>query len=275
MGRTKKAARKFNSVARKKFPEEPLYLTPSKGGGFYPARIHQNLDDGKYKIVRKLGYGPRSSTWLVSHTQAHEPGHFAVKIFTVAASERAKDVELPIMEEVDKVSRLGSLELPTFYSSFFVETSMGRHLCFVMNPLSTSVWDLQQDANYQRLPVHVVQRIVWSVSNSLNGLHGVKIMHGRTFLIHDLFHPGTIANPLLEIKAENIFFSTSTQIEHLQPVLDSEPLPTVHRIKNYTIILSQPLRHGFKWNDNRKAVVEWQVHLYNFGHGKISFFFFG
>ena len=188
MGRTKKAARKFNSVPRKNFPEEPLYLTPSKGGGYYPATINQKIDNGKYKIVRKLGYGPRSSTWLVSRTQAHEPGHFAVKIFTVAASERAKIVELPILEEVDKVSRSSSLELPGFYHCFWQETTMGRHLCFVMNPLSTSVRDLQRDANNQRLPVHAVQRIVWSVSNSLNGLHNVKIMHGSTFLIRDLFH---------------------------------------------------------------------------------------
>ena len=167
MGRTKKAARKFNSVPRKNFPEEPLYLTPSKGGGYYPATINQKIDDGKYKIVRKLGYGPRSSTWLVSRTQAHEPGHFAVKIFTVAASERAKIVELPILEEVDKVSRSSSLELPGFYHCFWQETTMGRHLCFVMNPLSTSVRDLQRDANNQRLPVHAVQRIVFLIHSTV------------------------------------------------------------------------------------------------------------
>ena len=190
MTRTKQTARKSTGRGvvgggRKKFPEEPLCLPPSKGGGYYRAAIHQKLDGHKYKIIRKLGYGPRSTTWLV--LRAHEPEHFAVKIFTVAASERAQAVELPIMEEVDKISRLGSLELPTFHGSFWEENQLGKYLCFVMNPLSTSVKDLQQDANNQQFPVHVVQRIVWSVSNSLNGLHDAKIMHGRTFFIHDSF----------------------------------------------------------------------------------------
>ena len=163
------------------FPEEPLNLSPSEGGGHYPAVIHQKLNDDKYQIIRKLGYGPRSSTWLV--LRAHRPGYFVVKIFTVAASERAKSVELPIIKKVDKISRSDSLDLPIFHGSFWLESSAGSHLCFIMNPLSTSVKDLQRDAKNQQLPVHVVQRIVWSVSRSLDGLHGAKIMHGRTFLI--------------------------------------------------------------------------------------------
>ena len=92
------------------------------------------------------------------------------------------------------------------------------------------------------------------------------------FLFIVLFYPGVIANPLLEIKAENVFFSTSTQIEHLQPVLDSEPAPTIVKARRYITILSQPLRHNFKWNDKRKAVVDWSIYLDNFRYGKYSFF---
>ena len=270
MTRTKQIARK-STGPRKNFPEERLSRTPSKGGGHYPAAIHQKLNGDEYEIIRKLGYGPRSSTWLVLRAHDSNPGHFAVKIFTVAASERVENVELPIIKEVDKISRSGSLELPTFHGSFWEESRVGSHLCYVMNPLSTSVKDLQRDAEDQRLPVHVVQRIVWSVSNSLNGLHDAKIMHGRKF---DIFHFGVISNPLLEIKAESIFFSTATQIEHLQPVLDSEPAPTTVNFKKYTTILSQPLRHSFKWNDKRKAVVDWPIYLNNLGHGKACPFFF-
>ena len=249
------------------FPEEPLNLSPSEGGGHYPATIHQKLNGDKYKIIRKLGYGPRSSTWLV--LRAHNPEHFAVKIFTVSASDRAKTVELPIIKQVDKISRSGFLDLPTFHGSFWEESSAGSHLCFVMNPLSTSVKTLQRDAENQRLPVHVVQRILKIVSSSLNGLHDSNIMHGRMFIFHDLFHSDVIANPLLEIKAENIFFSTATQIEYLQPVLDLEPAPTTLKVNKYTTILSQPLRHSFKWNDKKKVVVDWPIYLDNLGHGKV------
>ena len=165
-----RALRKVSS-----FPEEPLNLSPSEGGGYYPTAILQKLNDDRYEIIRKLGYGPRSSTWLALRT--HDQGYFAVKIFTVAASERAKTVELPIIKQVNKISRF--LDLPTFHGSFWVDSSAGSHLCFVMNPLSTSVKDLQRDAENQRLPIHVVQRIVWNVSSSLISLHDVNIMHGR------------------------------------------------------------------------------------------------
>ena len=178
MPRTKQTARKSTGGRARKgkpFPEEGLNLPR----GYYPIQPEQKLGSKpEYKIIRKLGYGPRSNTWLV--LRAHDPGHFAVKIFTVAASERAKSVELPIMKEVDKVSRTNSLELQTFQDFFWEESSAGSHLCVVMSPLTTSVKDLQRDAKNRRLPVHVVQRIVWSVSNSLNGLHDAKIMHGRT-----------------------------------------------------------------------------------------------
>ena len=84
-----------------------------------------------------------------------------------------------------------------------------------------------------------------------------------------------IANPhFLEVKAENLFFQTATQIEHLQPVLDSEPPPTTLKVKKYTTILSQPLKHGFKWNDQQKIVVGWSIYLDNLGHGEACHLFF-
>ena len=92
------------------FPEEPLNLSPSEGGGYYPAQIHQKLNGDKYEVIRKLGYGPRSSTWLV--LSAHDQAYFVVKIFTVTASDHAKTVETPILKAVSHLSP--SMLLPKF-----------------------------------------------------------------------------------------------------------------------------------------------------------------
>ena len=161
------------------FPEEPLNLSPSAGGGYYPAEIHQKLNGGKYEVIRKLGYDSRSSTWLV--LCAHDLVYFAVKIFTVSASDHAKTVEIPILKAVNNLSP--SLLLPRFRESFWEKGSAGSHICFVTNPLSTSIQDLQRNADNERFPVHVVQRIIWCVASSLKSLHDIKIMHGRTYLI--------------------------------------------------------------------------------------------
>lgn len=77
----------------------------------------------------------------------------------------------------------------------------------------------------------------------------------------------------LEIKAENVFFSTPTENDRLKPVLDSEPAPSIRKIKKFTTVISQPLHHNYKWNDKKKAVADWPIHLNGFGHGKAFFLF--
>ncbi|KAF8902246.1 hypothetical protein CPB84DRAFT_1846411 [Gymnopilus junonius] len=226
------------------FPEEPLNLLPSEGGGYYPASIGQKLNGGKFEIVRKLGYGPRSTTWLVVRT--HDFVYFAVKIFTVAASDRAKTVELPIAKAVHKDF---SQPLPAFHGSFWETSSAGSHICFLLNPMGTSVHALQRDAEHRRLPVHAVQKIVANVASVLKGLHAAGIMHGA-------------------IKADNIFFWMPSQAEFLKPVLDSEPEPTTVKVKRYTTVRSQPLTSDVKWNDKKKDIADWSMYLNNLGHAQ-------
>ncbi|KAF8812799.1 kinase-like protein [Phlegmacium glaucopus] len=220
------------------FPEEPLNLSPSEGGGYYPAVIHQKLNGDKYEIVRKLGYGPRSSTWLA--LRVDNPRYVAVKIFTVAASEHAKTgYSNPQCSEQNR-SCPGSSEMSWRFLG-------GKQRWIASLRRDEPIEQLR--AKNQRLPVHAVQRIVYTVSCSLKGLHGANIMHGR-------------------IKAENVYFTTGVQIEYLKPVLDSEPAPTTLKINNYTTILSQPLPHSFKWNNKQKIVVDWPLQLHNLGHAQ-------
>jgi hypothetical protein len=50
-------------------PEESLYLTREQGYGYFPGSPGQKLKDGSYEILRKLGRGRYSSTWLVSYLE--------------------------------------------------------------------------------------------------------------------------------------------------------------------------------------------------------------
>jgi hypothetical protein len=87
---------------------------------------------------------------------------------------------------------------------------------------------------------------------------------------YNLSHLNLIVDSLLEIKAENIFFSTATGIDRLKSVLNSEPAPSIRKIKKFTTVISQPLQHTFKWNDKKNVVADWPIHLDGFGHGKAS-----
>ena len=46
------------------WPEESLTSTSNENGGFYPARLGETFDDGRFVITRKLGWGGYSSVWL-------------------------------------------------------------------------------------------------------------------------------------------------------------------------------------------------------------------
>ena len=163
------------------FPEEPLDLSPSEGGGYFSAKMGQKLNGGKFQVVRKLGYGSRSSTWLVRGKEKY----FAIKIYTIAASEHAKTIEVPILKVVHGLARSGGL--PMCHGDFWEETRAGSHLCLVLNPMSTTVQALMHEADHERLPVHAVQRIVLTVVDALSSLHKVGIMHGGTksFLMYN------------------------------------------------------------------------------------------
>jgi hypothetical protein len=95
-------------------------------------------------------------------------------------------VELPILKSLGKIDL--SQRLPVFHGSFWEESGSGSHLCFVLNDMSTSVQALQRDAENQRLPVHVVQKIVVTAVDALEDLHGASIMHGGMFVVFFQFN---------------------------------------------------------------------------------------
>ena len=236
------------------FPEEPFNLSITEGGGYYPATIHQKLKDDKYEIVRKLGYGPRSSTWLVFDILLDS--YFAVKILTVAASsERAKRQELPILKAAAG-------------KSFWEKSAQGDHLCVVMKPLSTSVQDLVQETENKKLQVGVVQRIACTVAKALADLHGSNIMHGGKWLVRIGVLSSLIS--VSAVKADNIFFTAATETEFLKAILDTEPAPTTVKVKKYTTVRSQPLAQSFK-QYKKSTVADWHFILSNFGHGGFIF----
>jgi len=223
------------------FPEEPLDLPVAEGGGFYPARIGQKIDRGKLEIIRKLGHGPRSSTWLV--WDAAEHWYLAVKIYTVAGSAHAQSVELPILQKV--FMRLvydAHTHLPILHRKFWEESAHGSHICFAMNALSRTVLDLQASSPANRLPVHAVQKVVHEVAAQLRALHAIGVMHGA-------------------VDADNVFFWRPTAEKYLTPEQKEEPAPQEYEIGEYVTYESQPLRHQWLWNDDRTRVAKWPIYL--------------
>ncbi|KAF8894236.1 hypothetical protein CPB84DRAFT_1783045, partial [Gymnopilus junonius] len=51
------------------FPEEHLDLSSSEGFEYFPAYPGHKVYQSCYELIRKLGYGPRSSVWLILDPQ--------------------------------------------------------------------------------------------------------------------------------------------------------------------------------------------------------------
>jgi len=156
------------------FPEEQL----DSPLGYFPAQPGQTLKDGTWTITRKLGWGPRSSTWLVVDKNDQ---HRALKILTAAATAgpNAKNERNILLGPVKAVPS----GVPELLETFEEKDDRGRkHLCLLFRLLGTSVEDLRQGNAYdgQNLPVHIVQKVIGDISDRLANLATQNIIHGGT-----------------------------------------------------------------------------------------------
>ncbi|KAF6758091.1 kinase-like domain-containing protein [Ephemerocybe angulata] len=238
------------------FPEEPLNLSAADGFGYLAAEINQMLNGGEYTIVRKLGWGTRSSTWLVQ-VKDEDSTYVAVQAFTVAKSKEVESRLLPIVQ--NELTRPGEeLDFPNCYDSFWEKSVHGEHLCFVMDAYGLPFSCVVQAAAHSGragLPVHVVQYTTSVILEALGKTHRKKVMHaGRSISI--------------KYSLENIMFEPLTDEDELLEHIASTPPATTQIIDGLPAVQSQPLAiDKVEWDEPMSEVCDWSLLLAGFGHG--------
>jgi serine/threonine protein kinase len=165
------------------FPEEPL----DSPVGYFPAQLNQTLDNGRWTLIRKLGWGPRSSSWLA--IDSDDPNNIeAIKIYSVSSSKDSSSTnECDILQ---KMSDSGILShVPVKRDSFYEQSEGGAHLCLVLHLLGPSVVSLLDDSTEsgRYLPLHAVKQVVGEVLEALCSLHKNDIIHGGAFATTSLY----------------------------------------------------------------------------------------
>ncbi|KAI1716658.1 protein kinase domain-containing protein [Ditylenchus destructor] len=160
-------------------------------GGYHPVQIG-DVFNGRYHVIRKLGWGHFSTVWLCWDTQSKQ--FVALKIVKSAEhyTEAALD-EIKLLKSVceSDPDDSGCQRIVQLLDEFQVNGVNGTHVCMVFEVLGCNLLKLIIRSNYEGLPLEQVRVIIREV---LEGLH---YLHSKCQIIHT------------DIKPENVLVSMS------------------------------------------------------------------
>ncbi|SJL03905.1 uncharacterized protein ARMOST_07262 [Armillaria ostoyae] len=193
------------------FVEEPLGMPESVGHGFAQFEFGESLAGNhsrSYTVLRKLGWGMNSSTWLVQD-QSNQ-AYFALKALNGHCTKYAAEGvswELPALQRI--TSTPGHDPSPhclrlVDHFSLPGKGSAGRHICLVTPLFGGDITRYARTSNLLRYPLPLAKRILLHTLRALNDLHECGVVH-------------------TDIKPDNIFFDTTLENEDIRVLLESDP----------------------------------------------------
>ncbi|TGO65632.1 hypothetical protein BOTNAR_0076g00260 [Botryotinia narcissicola] len=160
-------------------------------GGYHPVQVGENFKDGKYTVVRKLGWGHFSTVWLSKDNVTQK--HVALKVVRSAAhyTETAID-EIKLLNKIvgAKPDHPGRKHVVSLLDSFEHKGPNGTHVCMVFEVLGENLLGLIKRWNHRGIPMPLVKQITKQV------LLGLDYLHRECGIIHTDLKP---ENVLIEI----------------------------------------------------------------------------
>lgn len=160
-------------------------------GGYHPVHVGEQYKDGKYTVVRKLGWGHFSTVWLSRDNTNGK--HVALKVVRSAAhyTETAID-EIKLLKKVVEANpnHPGKKYVVQLLDSFEHKGPNGTHVCMVFEVLGENLLGLIKRWNHRGIPMPLVKQITKQV------LLGLDHLHRECGIIHTDLKP---ENVLIEI----------------------------------------------------------------------------
>ncbi|KAJ3868433.1 kinase-like domain-containing protein [Lentinula novae-zelandiae] len=182
-------------------------------GGYLPVKLDDTFKHGRYRVIRKLGWGHFSTVWLVKDQELGR--HSALKVVKSAGryAETARD-EIKLLSRVASFSPThpGRQHIVSFIDSFSHATSEASHVCIVFEPLGENLLALIERNKKKGVPRALVKLIAHQV------LLGLQYLHDECDLVHT------------DIKPENILISIPDIEAHIFNELSQCPSPTSRRV---------------------------------------------
>ncbi|EJC99013.1 kinase-like protein [Fomitiporia mediterranea MF3/22] len=171
---------KAEDIEELTFTEEPLGVSARHGFGYLQVEFGDRIGpDGRYEILRKLGWGGCSSVWLAKDTK--ENNFVAIKALTGYETHRWKrhaQNEDSVIRELSKDKRTSETYCLTQNDRFThpgKEASDGEHICIVTDPLGPSLGDYKRKR--MRFTKPLIKKISSDILKGLTYMHGLRIAH--------------------------------------------------------------------------------------------------
>ncbi|KAK9775514.1 putative Protein kinase domain-containing protein [Seiridium cardinale] len=160
-------------------------------GGYHPVQVGEKFKDGKYTVVRKLGWGHFSTVWLSKDNTTGK--HVALKVVRSAShyTETAID-EIKLLKKIVDANpnHPGRKYVVSLLDSFDHKGPNGVHVCMVFEVLGENLLGLIKKWHHRGIPRDLVMQIAKQV------LMGLDYLHRECGIIHTDLKP---ENVLIEI----------------------------------------------------------------------------
>ncbi|KAI5117329.1 hypothetical protein M0805_008737 [Coniferiporia weirii] len=156
-------------------------------GGYHPVHIGDAFSDGRYVVVRKLGWGHFSTVWLAKDTKFNR--HVALKVVKSAPryTETALD-EIKLLQRIisSDPTHPGRRHVISFLDHFRHRGPNGTHVCMVFEVLGENLLGLIRRHQNKGVPMHLVKQIAKQI------LLGLDYMHRSCGMIHTDLKPENV-----------------------------------------------------------------------------------
>ncbi|KAI1977099.1 hypothetical protein LOZ53_002123 [Ophidiomyces ophidiicola] len=154
------------------------WIARYKPGGYHPVSLGDCLNDSRYTIYHKLGWGGYSTVWLARDNRLRR--WVSIKIITADSSQKSKELEN--LEILAKKSQSGLLKnyIVEVFDHFFHKGPNGNHLCIVFELLGPTISTVLQDYSDggDRLDEDTILKLTKQLLIALAFIHKSGLVHG-------------------------------------------------------------------------------------------------
>ncbi|SPO05738.1 uncharacterized protein DNG_08425 [Cephalotrichum gorgonifer] len=163
--------------------EDVERLRGYRPGGYNPIHLDNELNEGRYRVIHKLGHGTYATVWLCLDQNANEPSYVAIKIFRASQGEDDRELVMAAKLKEEGLGAMQHLCLPT--NQFTNQSPSGMHICLVYPMLGPPVHTAASIFHREESKTRNLQTISAHMVKALAALHSRGICHGD-------FHPRNI-----------------------------------------------------------------------------------